>query len=334
MGFTSNAVVTITGLGAEPQQIRLFARQALGIPGVQETTLQGHAPAGAQTIQYPLQLDNRTDNTLEVNIQSGDGRFIPFYHIPMLAGRNLLSSDSLREFVINDTYRKALGFLKPADAIGHTLTWQGKTLPIVGVVADFHTSSLHTTIPALVIVRDANRDNSVGFRIALTDHQTLSRLETLWKSLVPDLPFTYTFLDDSIAQLYASDRQLSWLVGVSTAVTIFVSCIGLLGLTLFIVERRKKEVSIRKVLGAGVANIVFLLNKEFLVLLGIALVIASPIAFLGMHRWLRDFAYRITISWWIFVLAGGITVTISILTISLRVIRAARANPTENLRSE
>ena len=332
MGFESNAVVTISGLNAPPQQIRLFARQAPGIPGVQETTLQGHAPAGAQTIQNPMQLDNRTDNNLEVNIQPGDGRFIPFYHIPLLAGRNLLSGDSLREFVINDTYRKALGFSKPADAIGHTLTWQGRTLPIVGVVADFHTSSLHTTIPALVIVRDANRDNSVGLRIALTDHQTLPRLETLWKSLVPDLPFTYTFLDESIAQLYERDRQLSWLVGVSTAVTIFVSCIDLLGLTLFIVERKKKEVSIRKVLGAGVADIVFLLNKEFLVLVGIALVIASPVAYLGMHRWLGDFAYRITISWWIFVLAGGIIITISVLTISLRVIRAARANPTENLR--
>ena len=287
MGFGSNAVVTINGLNAPPQQIRLFARQALGIAGVPETTIQGHAPAGAQTIQNPMQLDNRTDNNLEVNIQPGDGQFIPFYHIPLLAGRNLLSGDSLREFVINDTYRKALGFSKPAVAIGHTLTWQGKTLPIVGVVADFHTSSLHTTIPALVIVRDANRDNSVGLRIALTDHQTLPRLETLWKSLLPDLPFTYTFLDDSIARLYERDQQLSWLVGVSTAVTIFVSCIGLLGLTLFIVERKKKEVSIRKVLGAGVADIVFLLNREFLVLAGIALVIASPIA-LGMHRWLRS----------------------------------------------
>ena len=334
MGFKSSAVVTIPGLNASPQQIRLFARQALGIPGVQEATLQGHAPAGVQAIQNPLQLDNRTDNNLEVNIQPADRQFIPFYHIHLLAGSNLSSGDSLREFVINDTYRKALGFSKPADAIGHTLTWQGKTLPIVGVMADFHTSSLHTAIPALAIVRAADRDNSVGLRIALTDHQTLSQLETLWKSLLPDLPFTYTFLDDSIARLYKRDRQLSWLIGISTAVTIFVSCIGLLGLTLFIVEHKKKEVSIRKVLGAGVAHIVFLLNKEFLVLAGIALVIASPIAFLGMHRWLQNFAYRITISWWIFVLAGLIIVTISVLTISLRVIRAALVNPTENLRSE
>ncbi|HXB92857.1 MAG TPA: FtsX-like permease family protein, partial [Puia sp.] len=334
MGFKSSAVVTITGLNASPQQIRLFARQALGIPGVRETTLQGHAPAGVPGIQNPMQLDRRTANNLEVYIQPAASQFIPFYHIHLLAGRNLSPGDSLREFVINDTYRKALGFSTPGDAIGHTLTWQGNTLPIIGVVADFHTSSLHTTIPALVIVRDANRDNSVGLRIALTDQQTLPRLETLWKSLLPDLPFTYTFLDDSIAGLYKRDRQLSWLIGVSTVVTIFVSCIGLLGLTLFIVERKKKEVSIRKVLGAGVAHIVFLLNKEFLVLAGIALVIASPIAFLGMHRWLQNFAYRITISWWIFVLAGLIIVSISVLAISLRVIRAARANPTENLRSE
>ena len=334
MGFSSSAVVTINGVNAPPQQIRLFARQAPGIPGIQEVTVQGHAPAGVQAIQNPMQLDNRTDNNLEVTIQPGDRQFIPFYHMQLLAGRNLSSGDDLSEFVINDTYRKALGFSKPAEAIGHTLTWQGKTLPIVGVVADYHTSSLHTAIPALVIARAANRDNSVGLRIASTDHQTLSRLETLWKRLLPDLPFTYTFLDDSITQLYKRDRQLSWLIGISTAVTIFVSCIGLLGLTLFIVERKKKEVSIRRVLGAGVAHIVFLLNKEFLVLVGIALVIASPIAFLGMHRWLQNFAYRVTISWWIFLLAGLIIVTISVATISLRVIRAARANPVDSLRAE
>jgi len=121
---------------------------------------------------------------------------------------------------------------------------------------------------------------------------------------------------------------------IRTIVTIFVSCIGLLGLILFTVERKKKEISIRKVLGAGVADIVFLLNKEFMVLAGIALAIASPIAFLGMRRWLQTFAYRITILWWIFVLAGLITLTISLLTIGLRVIRAALINPADNLRSE
>ncbi|HLZ86094.1 MAG TPA: FtsX-like permease family protein [Puia sp.] len=334
MGFNTGAVVTITDFDAPPQQLRVFARQAAGIPGVQEYTMQGHSPAGMARMEFPMQLDNRTDNSLEVSLQAGDQRFIPFYHMRLLAGRNLLSGDSLREFIINDTYRKALGFSKPADAIGHTLTWQGKTLPIVGVVADFHTSSLHTPIPALTIARVANLDNSLGLRITLSNHQTLPRLETLWKSLLPDQPFTYTFLDDSIARLYKRDQQLSWLVGISTVVTIFVSCIGLLGLTLFVVERKKKEISIRKVLGAGIADIVFLLNKEFMVLVGIALVVASPVAFLGMHRWLQNFAYRITISWWIFVLAGLITLTISILTISLRVIRAALINPTDNLRSE
>jgi len=334
MGFRSAAVVTVTGFGTPPQQLRLFARQALGIPGVEETIIQGHAPAGAPTIENPMQLDNRADKTLEVNILGGDRQLIPFYHMHLLAGRNLLPGDSLKEFIINDTYRKFLGFSRPADALGHSITWLGKTHPIVGVVADFHTNSLHSAIPSLVIARIANLDNSVGLRIALGNHQTLPRLETLWKSLIPDQPFAYTFLDDSIARLYTKDRQLSWLVGISTAITIFVSCIGLLGLILFIVERKRKEISIRKVLGAGVADIVFLLNKEFMVLVGIALAIASPIAFLGMHHWLQNFAYRVTVSWWIFILAGLITLAISLLTISLRVIRAALINPTDNLRSE
>ncbi|HEY4286497.1 MAG TPA: ABC transporter permease [Puia sp.] len=334
MGFSSNAVITITKFSIPPQQLRLFARQALSIPGVQETIIQGHAPAGAPTIEFPLQLDNRADDKMEVKFMAGDQQFIPFYHMRLLAGRNLSSGDSLKEFIINDTYRRALGFAKPADAIGHFLTWQGRNYPVEGVVADFHTGSLHDPIPALVIARVANMDNSIGLRITLTNHQTLPRLEALWKSLFPGHSFSYSFLEDSIAILYKTDQQLTWLVGICTAIAIFVSCIGLLGLILFTVERKKKEISIRKVLGAGVANIVFLLNKEFMVLVGVALGFASPVAFLGMHRWLQDFAYRITLSWWIFVLAGLITLAITILTISLRVIRAALVNPTDNLRSE
>jgi hypothetical protein len=334
MGFNSSAVITVAGLNAQPQQLRLFARQALGIPGVQEYTVQGQSPAGQLIIQNPMKLDNRGDNGLTVNIQAGDQQFIPFYRMHLLAGRNLSSGDSLREYVINETYSKDLGFSKPADAIGHHLTWQGSTHPIVGVVADFHTTSLHTPIPALAIARLADRDNSVGLRITLSNHQTLPRLEALWKNLVHDQPFAYTFLEDSIAELYKTDQQLSWLVRIATAVTIFVSCIGLLGLILFTVERKRKEISIRKVLGAGVADIVFLLNKEFMLLVGIALAIASPIALMAMRRWLQGFAYRITISWWTFVLAGLIILTISLLTISLRVIRAALINPTDNLRSE
>lgn len=137
-----------------------------------------------------------------------------------------------------------------------------------------------------------------------------------------------------IAGFYKQDRQLSRLVRISTGVSIFASCIGLLGLILFIVERKKKEISIRKLLGSGVGGIIYLLNKEFMVLVAIALVIATPISFLGMHRWLQSFAYRINISWWTFVLAGMITLAISMLTTSLGVIRAALINPADNLRSE
>jgi putative ABC transport system permease protein len=342
MGFNSNGVVTVTDFDASPQQLTLFARQALRISGVQEATIQGHAPAGAPTIELAMQLDNRTDDRLEVKLMAADSRFIPFYRMRLLAGRNLESGDSIRECIINDTYRKALGFLSADNAIGHSLTWAighsfnspGKTYSICGVLRDFHTGSLHDPIPALVIARVVNLDNSVALRIVPGDHQTMQRLEALWKTILPGQEFSYSFLDESIAELYKKDHQLSRLVRITTAIAVFVSCIGLLGLILFTVERKKKEISIRKVLGAGIADIVFLLNKEFMMLMGIALALASPIAILGMRRWLQNFAYRITLSWWIFALAGLITLAISLLTISLRVIRAALINPTENLRSE
>ena len=333
MGFNSSAILTINNFSAQPQQLGSFAQQALHIPGVEQYTLQNNPPAGMHGMEFPMKADNQT-SSMEVSLQTADQRFIPLYHMRLLAGRNISAGDSLREFLINDTYRKALGFARPDDALGHFLTWQNKTRPIAGVVADFHNSSLHTPIPAIALANISDFDHSVGLRITLGDPHTLPQLASLWKETFPDHPFSYSFLDESIAGLYKSDRQMSWMVRVSTAVTIFVSCIGLLGLILFTVERKKKEISIRKVLGAGVGDIVFLLNKEFMILVGIALAIASPIAFLGMRRWLQDFAYRVSISWWIFVLAGLITLAISLLTISLRVIRAALINPTENLRSE
>jgi putative ABC transport system permease protein len=200
------------------------------------------------------------------------------------------------------------------------------------VIPDFHSGSFRDPINPMLLANEPQYQQSVALRITHTK-TTLPRLKIIWQSIFPDKPFQYSWLDESLQKLYQSETQLSWLVHAATAITIFISCMGLLGLILYIVEKRKKEISIRKVLGAGIANIIILLNKEFAQLIGIALLIAAPIARLALQRWLREFAFRATLPWWIFAQAGIAALAIADTTISIRVLKTALANPTENLRS-
>ncbi|MDE3213799.1 MAG: ABC transporter permease, partial [Bacteroidota bacterium] len=201
MGFNSRDVITISGANATSQQLQLYAREASDFPGVIGATVQSHPPASEQTALNPMYLDQQTDHKLDVYIQDGDQNFIPMYHIRLLVGRNLQAGDSLRGFVINDTYRRALGFSQPTDALGHYVTWREKSYPIVGVVADFHTTTLHDAIPPLIIGRMVDIDNSIGLRLSpgdLQPNRSISQLGALWKNLFPNQSFNYTFLDESL----------------------------------------------------------------------------------------------------------------------------------------
>lgn len=335
-GFTSNAVITVDNFAVQGHRLQPFVEKAKLLPGIQGYTSQGHAPAGDHGIEQDVHLENRKDKETMAQLQSADNNFLAFYHIHLLAGRNIQGADSMREVLINDTYRHELGFKTPDAALGHFLTWKNESWPIVGVIADFHSGSFHDPIYPLVVGHLPNIRYSLAFRLTPGSNAaaTIRQLAAAWHTIFPDEEFNYRFLDDSIARLYNSEKQLSWLIYAATVLAILISCMGLLGLILFIVERKKKEISIRKVLGAGVVDIVILLNKEFAILIAIALLLAAPIAGYGMHRWLQDYAYRTAISWWVFIAAGLAAITIASLTISLRVMRAALINPVDNLRTE
>jgi hypothetical protein len=339
-GFTPDAIITIDKGNITNRQLKVFGEKVQRLPGVDRYVLQGHPPMGDARMEFPIKYEGANIRELMVSILAGGKGFIPFYQMKLLAGRNLANSDSLSEYVINETYSRALGFNTPGEAIGKLLYWKNKSYPIVGVVADFHEGSFHQAIPALLIGHMPEFENSMGVRLKTSGQHTgigevsLSQIERLWKSTFPGEPFNYRFLDESIAQLYQTDRQVAWLMTVAMTVTIFMCCMGLLGLTLFIAEKRKKEISIRKVLGAGVADIIALLNRDFVMLISIALVIAIPIAWYGMNRWLQDFAYRIRIGWGVFAVSGICLILIVLLSTSYQVIRAAAANPIKNLRSE
>ena len=233
-----------------------------------------------------------------------------------------------------------MGDKNPEETIGKILYWNDKPYPVVGVVSDFHTSSLHDPISPLCIINRPDRESSLAIKLSSKGKQsetiktTLLQIEKAWKQIYPAEIFDYRFYDESLALLYEKDRQTASLVNTSMAITIFISCIGLFGLALFTTKKRAKEISIRKILGASVTNIAIMLSKDFIILVIIALFIASPIALHFMNQWLQGFVYRIHIDAWVFILSGMIALLIALATVSFQAIKAAIINPIKNLRAE
>jgi hypothetical protein len=294
---------------------------------------RGH---GDDKLQY------KGNKVIEIPVfaEMGNEDFIPFYNMKIVAGRNMMHSDSLSELVINQTCARAIGFANPNEAVGKLLYRGNNAYPIVGVVADFHEISFHDAIRPDVIENIPARELGLGIKLATTgknvhDAKTIiSEIEQYWKQICPETPFNARFMDEEIGRLFKQDEKTASLVNIAMIITIFISCLGLFGLALFSAEKKSKEIAIRKILGAGFFNIFILLGKEFANLTIIAIVIASPIAWYFMEQWLSDFVYRVSIGWWVFVLSGFIAMLITICTISYQTIRAAIANPVKNLKAE
>ncbi len=267
-----------------------------------------------------------------------DTSLIDLYGMKLLAGRNLQPSDTVIEYVINATAAREFGFASPQEAVGKYLFEDGKPIPIVGVVGDFHTASFNQKIQPLAMMTDKHHLGNFNIKMASgnpADWQMgIQKMEKLWKQTYPNASFDYTFYDDMIEQFYSSERNTARIVNLATIIAILISCLGLFGLATLTAFQRTKEIGVRKVLGASVASIVALLSKDFLKLVLIAIVIASPIAWYAMTWWLQDFAYKIDIEWWVFALAGLLAVGIALLTVSFQSVKAALMNPVKSLRSE
>jgi putative ABC transport system permease protein len=336
LGFTTDAIITVeTPRGDSFSKINVLAEKIKQIPGVNNVALQWLSPMTENSRGMKLKFKSTDEKDTWVTQVAGNENFIPLYGIKLLAGRNLAPTDSVKEFVINETLAGFIGSKKPEDAIGKILYWNDKPYPVVGVVADFHTSSLHDPITPLCIINRPERQGSLAIKLASGPGQTnatLVQIEKNWKQLYPAATFNYQFYDESLALLYKKDRQTATLTNTSMIITIFISCMGLFGLALFMAQKRAKEISIRKVLGASLANIAIMLSKDFIILVIIAFFVASPIAWYFMNQWLQGFAYRIHITGWIFILAGIIAVLIALITVSWQAVKAALANPVDSLK--
>nr|MBP6828109.1 FtsX-like permease family protein [Saprospiraceae bacterium] len=240
--------------------------------------------------------------------------------------------------VVNESAVKALGFSTPEAVLGREVTIgiDYVSPPIVGVVRDFHTGSLHEKVGPVALMPYAGFKNNLGLLLdpGAANAGTLAAVEKIWKGVYPDALFESAFLDEHIASLYGSERRTFRLFQFVALLALLINALGLVGLTAFMVEQKTKEIGVRKVLGASVFSITSLLTRDFLKLVLLALVVATPVAWWVMNKWLADFAYRIDIHWWVFALVGLSAVLIAFLTVGFQSVKAALANPVKSLRSE
>lgn len=267
-------------------------------------------------------------------------RYLNVYDIKLKAGRNFTPEETKVEWnqnskvIMNETAIRQLGFESAEDALKTKIKWDERYLEIIGVVKDYHHAGLQKAIDPIIFYPQ-NSSQYITISLTADDMQEkIARLEKIYKSYFTDNPFDYFFVDENFNKQYVSEKQYSQIFTTASVWAIFIACLGLFGLATFTVENRNKEIGIRKVLGASVVSIVGLLSKDFLLLIVIAILIASPLTYYFMQKWLSDFAYRIDISWWIFAIAAGLSLFIAVLTIMFQGIKAALINPVKSLKSE
>ena len=337
-GFTKDNVVIVDLPYNQKARHDAFKQKLLAYAGVHSVSLSVVPPATPAMYGGQVKFNGKPDwEKFPIRDRLADADYLKTYGLHLLAGRNITPGDTIRDYIINETLMHKLGYRKPDQILGKPMLHylSHKPLPIVGVVKDFYQKSLRDEISPCVIACWPEWYRKAGVRVVGQNMtQTLNQLEKSWQEVFPDEVFTYQFLNDEVASLYKTETLIVRLVNTFTILIMMIGCLGLYGLVSYVVVQRTREIGIRKVLGASVSSVVALLTKDFLKLVFVAIVLASPLAYYAMNRWLADFAYRVDISWWVFMLAGLLAVGIALLSVSFQSIRAALANPVKSLRSE
>jgi predicted permease len=334
LGLNRENIISLS-VNTSVERYAAWKRDLKGIPGVVSVGAANSSPLniGNNTSgldwrgKYPkelipvsfLQIDEDFMTTMGMELHSGRGFSSKF------------ASDS-SNFILNETAVKAMRLEQP---LGETIRWGTNKGVIVGVVKDFHHNSMRSELEPLMLVLESQVPKNIFIRISSTNiASTVDAVRRSFEKFLPEAPFDYTFLDDDFNDLYRTEMMVGRLALYFSLVAVVVCCLGLFGLAAFTAESRTKEIGVRKVLGASAGNIVALLTKDFLLLVGIAIIIAIPLAYWSAGKWLEDFAYRVDISWWVFAVSGALAVGIAFLTVAAQSWRAARANPVVSLRSE
>jgi ABC-type antimicrobial peptide transport system permease subunit len=341
LGFNKEAVVEVGLPAADSTKIEKLRTLIQNERGIETFSFCLGAPISDNGFGTSLEAPELPKNAdYNIRIIPCDKQYLDTYGMKLLAGRWFLAGEEKNlgsGVVVNEALVKTLGYKKPAEVIGKKIRiGVNEYNPvIIGVTQDFHTTSLHETISPVALMPFPYFYYAAAVRLQPGNTKTtLTNIEAAWKKVYPESVYTLTFVDETLAERYKQESRDYDLFKAFSVISIFICCIGLWGLIAFVVVRKTKEIGIRKVLGASINGIVFLLSKDFLKLVLVALLVASPIAWYFMNRWLQDFAYRINISWWIFLVAGCLALFIALITISFQAIKAAMANPVKNLRTE
>ena len=336
LGYDRENLLYIPMEGDLSEHYNLFKQEAMKTAGIKSVSRVSDEPTSIDNATASVVWDGKDPNTspMFTTISAGYD-FIKTMNLQLLEGRDFskeYAGDS-SAYLVNEEALKLLNYKNP---IGRNLSlWDQKGM-IVGVLKDFHFTSLHDPIKPL-IVHAGETDNGRTILVRTNPGQTrqaIDGLEKICKTLNPQFPFTFSFSDEEYQKLYKSEEIVSRLSNYFAVLAIFISCIGLLGLAMFTAEQRTKEIGIRKVLGATVVSLFTLLSGEFITLVILAMIIASPIAWWAMNAWARDFAYRTPMEWWVFIFAGVITLVITLLTVGFQAIKAAFVKPVISLRTE
>jgi putative ABC transport system permease protein len=345
LGYDKTHVITIPYYNFLNTPYETFRNELLQNSDIKDVARSSRIPTG-RLLDYmgasAYVGDSLRPLTANIKYVAADYDFIPTYGVRVVAGRNFSRAygTDTTNFILNEAAVSAIGWKSPGEAVGKDFKYGQFKGKIIGVIGDFHFESLHQKIVPIILLNPATTAdqsffNNLSVKISGNNiNGTLATIEKTWKKFLPEIPYQYTFLDENFAKLYESEQRQGTLFTVFACIAIFIACLGLFGLSAFSISQRVKEIGVRIVLGAKVNSIVTLLSKDFLKLVLIAAIIAFPVAWYVMTHWLEDFAYRINIHWWVFILSAILAVLVALGTVSFHAIKAALANPVTSLRSE
>lgn len=338
LGFDKESIVMLPVPQPDPMKMKSLREQLAQAPGVRETSLCYEPPASQSNVFTNVQFDSREkEEPWEISMRGADEHYLSTFGLTLVAGRNLVATDSAREFLVNETLVKKLGMSNAEEILGKPLYVGGRLVqgPVVGVVRDFNSESVHVDIKPVCIMQGYERFKTIAIKLDTRDASAaLDHFREVWTKTYPEFIFSYQFFDESVERFYETETAMLRLVEIFALLAIAISCLGLFGLVSFMTVQKTKEISIRKVLGANIRGLLWLFGREFVVLITVAFLVAAPLAGWVMDQWLHGFVYHIPLHPTNFLLALICTLLVATLTVSYHSLRAATANPVDALKSE
>lgn len=335
LGFDTEAIVHLRIPEEDEAKKKILAKEVERLAGVDNISLSFSAPSSGSVSVSNFTLEEEGED-FYTSMKFVDQNYVELYGFELLAGRSIGVSDTLKEVVVNEKFLRYINHQGTAeDAVGKQIRLWGLWVPIVGVVKDFNTTSLHDELMTVAMFSNSDSYQMASIKVNLKAFEQANKeIENVWKSLYPEYEYDYSFYDDRLQEYYEGEQEMATIFSFFSSIAIIVGCLGLFGLSAFMINQRTKEIGVRKTLGASVASIVGMFSMSFIKLITIAFIIAVPIAYLGMNEWLQSFQYRIEMSPLLFLVGLLATILVAALTVGFKSVKAAIANPVKSLRDE